>query len=260
VTVVTTSVTSGDSIDGRRATAQHGSIRSTVGWIEAEWGESIVTLPREEVVPGLLDELTQFEKLIRSLDAAEWKRPSRCGDWTAGDVAGHVIGQLADVAAGRFDGLGTPEVTNRQVEERRGSTPAELADELAAATAVADVILATFDDAAWAGPGPAGGATLGDGVEALWFDASLHADDIRDAVGRSTDMSSGVKVAISHLAQVLTEQGHAPATLALDGLPEFLVAGGGAPITGEPVPFIMVATGRAEPEPLGLDETINVYR
>ena len=116
---------------------------------------------------------------MRSLDEIEWKAPSRCGDWTAGDVAGHVIGQLADVAAGRFDGLGTPEVTARQVDERRGRTPAELADELAAVSPVADAILGTFDDAAWTGPGPAGGATLGDGVEALWFDASLHADDIR---------------------------------------------------------------------------------
>jgi uncharacterized protein (TIGR03083 family) len=219
-----------------------------------------VTLPRGVVVPGLIDELGRFEELVRSLDETEWKAPSRCGGWSAGDVAGHVVGQLADVAAGRFDGLGTPEVTARQVEERRGRTPGELADELAATATVADAILGTFDDAAWAGPGPAGGATLGDGVEALWFDASLHADDIRDAVGRSSDMSSGVRVAISHLAQVLTDQGYEPSTLALDGVEEFAVAGGGATITGEPVQFILVATGRADPAPLGLDETINVYR
>ena len=112
----------------------------------------------------------------------------------------HVIGQLADVTAGRFDGLGTPEVTARQVEERRGRTPEELADELAEVTKAAEALLAIFDDAAWNGPSPAGGGTLGDGVEALWFDAALHADDIRAAVGRSSDMSSGTRVAISHLA------------------------------------------------------------
>ena len=219
-----------------------------------------VTLPREEVVPGLLDELGRFEGLVRSLDATEWQVPSRCTGWTAGDVAGHVIGQLADVSAGRFEGLGTPEVTARQVEERRGRTPAELADELADASKVADAILGTFDDAAWNGPGPTGTGTLGDGVEALWFDASLHADDIRDAVGRSSDMSCGVRVSISHLAQVLSEQGYAPATLALDGIEEFAVSGGGPAIAGPPAQFVLVATGRAAPESLGLDETINVYR
>jgi uncharacterized protein (TIGR03083 family) len=217
-------------------------------------------LSREVVVPGLIDELARFEGLVRSLDATEWQAPSRCGGWTAGDVAGHVIGQLADVANGRFDGLGTPEVTERQVRERRGRTPVELADELAETVKVADAILATFDDAAWAGPGPAGGSTLGAGVEALWFDASLHADDIRAAVGHRSDMSSGVRAGISHLAQVLTEQGYAPATLAFDGVEPFTVSGGGPEITGEPEQFILVATGRAAPETLGLDETINVYR
>jgi uncharacterized protein (TIGR03083 family) len=218
-----------------------------------------MTLPREEVVPGLLHELSEFEALVRSLDDADWHAPSRCGDWTAGDVAGHVIGQLADVAAGRFDGLGSPEVTARQVDERRGRTPDQLADELGEASKVADVILGSFDDAAWTGPGPVSG-TLGDGVEALWFDASLHADDIRAAVGRDSDMGSGLRVAVSHLAQVLTDQDHAPATLALDGLEKFDVSGGGAAIAGKPFEFVLVATGRAAPESLGLDETINVYR
>jgi uncharacterized protein (TIGR03083 family) len=171
-----------------------------------------------------------------------------------------VIGQLADVSAGRFDGLGTPEVTARQVVERRGRTPAELADELDATAVVAGAILETFDDAAWNGPGPAGGGTLGDGVEALWFDAALHADDIRDAAGRASEMSSGVRVAVSHLAQVLTDQGYAPATLQLDGIDAFPVSGGGTAITGAPVEFVLVATGRAAPGPLGLDETINVFR
>ena len=73
-------------------------------------------------------------------------------------------------------------------------------------------------------------------------------------------MSSGLRVAVSHLAQVLTEQGYAPTTLQLDGLEAFAVSGGGPAITGAPEQFVLVATGRAAPQPLGLDETINVYR
>jgi uncharacterized protein (TIGR03083 family) len=218
-----------------------------------------VTLHRDEVVPALIAELGELEALVRSLDEIEWKAPSRCEDWTAGDVAAHVVGQLADVTAGRFDGLGTPEVTARQVEERRGRTPAQLADELAQVSIVADAILGSFDEAAWNGPGPVGGRTLGDGVEALSCDATVHADDIRAAVGRATDMT-GTRIAVSHLAVVLTSQGYAPSTLQLDGLEAFPVSGGGPAITGAPDQFVLVATGRAAPGALGLDEAINVYR
>src|SRR5215510_6145862 len=108
-----------------------------------------MTLPRDEVSAGLLDELSDFEKLVRSLDAEQWATPSRCKGWTVGDVAAHVIGSMADVVGGRLDGLGTPEVTEREVQERRGRTPAQLADECAEVREAAQGLLAVFDDAAW---------------------------------------------------------------------------------------------------------------
>ena len=111
-----------------------------------------MTLPREEVVAGFTDELVRFGDLVRSIDAKEWTSASRCEGWTAADVAAHVTGQLSDIVNGRFDGLGTPEVTDREVIERRGKTPDEIADELAEAAKVGADILASFDDAAWAGP------------------------------------------------------------------------------------------------------------
>jgi uncharacterized protein (TIGR03083 family) len=219
-----------------------------------------VTLPREEVVPGTLAEFEAFEALVRSLDSSELEVASRCTGWSAGDVAAHVIGQLADITAGNFDGLGSPEVTERQVVERRGRSSAELADELAGARVLAVAILDTFDEAAWAGPGPTGDGTLGDGVESLWFDAAMHADDIRDAIGRPGDLSSALRPSVSHIAWQLTEQGHAPVTLALDGIEEFPVSGGGRAITGSPQEFVRVACGRGDPATFGLDDTINIYR
>jgi uncharacterized protein (TIGR03083 family) len=219
-----------------------------------------MALPREEVVAGMLDEFGAFGELVRSLSEPDLKVPSRCEGWSAGDVAAHVIGQAADVTAGRFDGLGTPEVTARQVEERRGRTPAELADELDTATQVAAELLGSFDDAAWAGPSPAGSGTLGDGVEALWVDAWLHAEDIRDAVGQPPQPGPAVRGWISHVSGLLTDQGWGPATLALDGVEEFPVSGGGPAVTGDSFQFVLVATGRADPATLGLDETVNVYR
>src|SRR4051794_33336487 len=129
-----------------------------------------MALARTVVSEGLIDELTRFEELVRPLSTAQWNTPSRCAGWTVGDVARHVIGSMADVAAGRLDGLGSPEAPKREVDERAGRPPAELADECAEVTKAAAGMLPLFDDATWAGPGPGGfDGTLGDGVEALWY-------------------------------------------------------------------------------------------
>lgn len=219
-----------------------------------------MTLPRDEVSAGVVDQYATFEKLVRPLGEAELDKATRCEGWSVRDVAAHVIGQLTDIAAGRFDGLGTPEVTERQVTERRGHTGAQLADELSAAQAGVTGLLAIFDDAAWAGPAPAGTGTLGDGVEALWFDTFAHHDDIAAALGDTGPTGDGLKAAVSHIALILTEQGYPPATLALDGLPRFDVSGGGSDITGDAFTFMLAASGRGNPAQLGLDETINIYR
>ncbi|HLH27512.1 MAG TPA: maleylpyruvate isomerase family mycothiol-dependent enzyme [Acidimicrobiales bacterium] len=221
-----------------------------------------MTLQRTVVVPGMLAEYGAFAELLRSLSDDELTVPSRCEGWTAADVAGHVVGQLSDVANLRLQGLGTPEATQREVMERRGRTAAELAGELEAALAIVGDLAAGFDDDVWDAPGPQGdGTTLGFGVEALWFDTFLHADDIRAAVGRATVSGPGLAPSVSHITQVLTEQGWGPATVRLDGLDEFSVSGGGGiTIDGDPMTFVLVASGRSDPGVLGLDETVNIFR
>src|SRR5207248_1146981 len=115
--------------------------------------------------------LDRFEQLVRPLTPAQWDTPSRCDGWTVGDLARHVVGSMSDVAAGRLEGLGSPEVTQREIDERAGRSPAELADECAEGRKAAAGMLPLFDDAAWAAAGPGGfDGTLGDGVEALWYD------------------------------------------------------------------------------------------
>jgi uncharacterized protein (TIGR03083 family) len=221
-----------------------------------------MTLPRQEVVTGLQDELGRFEALIRSLGEDEWSAPTRCEGWSTGDVAAHVTGTLADIVNGRFDDLGTPEGTQRAVGERRGRTNKEVADELAEVAKQGTAIMASFDDAAWAGPAPTPVASsLGEGVEALWYDAFVHAEDIRAATGRPSEPGPGLKASVSHCADLLSQQAWGPATLVLDGQPEFAVSGGGGRrIEGDPLAFVLVATGRQDPATLGLDETVNLYR
>ena len=225
-----------------------------------------MALPRTEVTTGLLEELERFKGLIQALTPAEWATPSRCTGWTVGDVAAHVVGGMADVAALRLEGLGTPEVTDRQVGERRGRAPAEIADELGATIKATADLLGAFDDAAWGMPSPGGfDFTLGEGVEALWHDAWLHGEDIRSALGRPSDRGEGMTASVSHIADVLSREGWGPAVLALDGLPEFSVSGGGtgnggSRFTGDPLAFVLAATGRSDPGPVGLDESANIYR
>ena len=219
-----------------------------------------MTLPREEVVQGVKDEIARFEGLVRSMDDDQWHLPTRCAGLTVADVAAHYIGTLADISAGRFDGLGTPEVTAREVEERRGRSQNELGDELQQAAKVGMDIMSSIDDEGWAGPAPGDlGISMGEGVEAMWYDAYVHAEDVRRrrCAAAARPGPSGIRVACQRPA--LTA-GWGPATLALDGLEEFPVSGGGRRVTGDPLQFVEVAAGHRDPGEFGLDETVNVYR
>ena len=219
-------------------------------------------LSRPEIASGTLEAYQDFEELVRSLNDEQWRTPTRCDGWEVRDVAGHVVGLISAIAAGQFEGIGTPEVTQAHVDARRVLTPREVADELATSTKTAADLLTVFDDAAWEGPAPAGPtSTLGRAVEALWYDTYVHNEDIRVAIGAEPVGGPGIAVAISHLADVLNDQSWGPATLKLDGVPEEKVGdGSGRVITGDPRAFILVATGRSDPSLFDLDETVNVYR
>ena len=221
-----------------------------------------MTLSRSVAVPGMNEEYEAFGSLIESLTLDQWITPTRCEGWTVADVAGHVVGQLTDVVALRLDGLGTPEVTARQVDERRGRTQAQLVDELTTSAKLASDIASSFDDAGWEGAPPGGlGGTVGSGIEALWYDTYLHADDIRHALGIPPVRSDGQVASLSHIAQLLTEQGWGPAQLSFGHLGTFPVSrGGGQKIEGDALQFILAATGRSDPSAIGLDDSINVYR
>jgi uncharacterized protein (TIGR03083 family) len=209
-----------------------------------------MALPRTEVVGGWTEEMGRFTELIRALDETELATPTRCEGWTVGDTAAHVAGTLADITGGRFEGLGTPEVTQRAVDERRGNTAAQLADELDEVTKVGGDILGSFDDEAWSGPAPAGvTGTLGYGVEALWYDAYLHGEDIRTALGKPPTYGSGLRASVSHVVDTLEMQGWTGTVpVGLDSDPK------------EQLAFVLAGTGRADPKTIGLDETVNIYR
>ena len=221
-----------------------------------------MALPREEIIDGLQAEQAGFEDLIRSVRPDQWTTPTRCEGWTIRDIAAHVTGTLADIVNGNTHLLGQPGATDRQADERKDRSPDEVSDELHGAVKVVADLAPTFDDAAWNGPPPVDvPGTLGEAVEGLWYDTYVHAEDIRVALGRPSERGPGLRASVSHLADLLGHQSWGPATLALDGLEEFPVNGGGdRRVTGDPLAFVLTATGRGDPAELGLDETVNIYR
>ena len=220
----------------------------------------MTVLDRTEISAGFLAELDNFGELLRSLKPSDLDAPTRCTGWAVRDVAGHMVGQVTDVVNGRLEGLGTPEVTEREANERAGRSAEELADELAEGRAGCAALAEQFDDAAWNAPVASDfDGTLGDGVLALWFDGYLHADDIRAALGTPSVKGDGLRGSLHWVAADLGRRDWGPATLALDGVDVIEVSGGGEKITGDPVQFLLVATGRADPSPHGLDESVNIF-
>src|SRR4051812_4777992 len=205
-----------------------------------------MALPRTQVSDGLLDELDRFEALLLTIDASQWDVPSRCAGWTVGDVARHTVGGIADVVAGRLDDLGSPEATAREVAERAEMNSIAVAGECAEVRKAVAGMLPLFDDAAWSAAAPGGyDGTLGDGVEALWYDTWMHNNDIRASLGRKPELGPAVPGAISHIATELAKRGW-------DGAVP-------SPGDADAYTFLMVATGRTDAGTYKGDTPINVY-
>ena len=197
---------------------------------------------------GLVNELRRFEALVRSLSPTELDLPSRCAGWTVGDVARHAIGSMADVTAGRLDDLGSPEATAREVAERAGRGAAELADECAEVAMAGAALLQLFDDTSWNAASPGGyDGTLGQGVEALWYDTWLHGDDIRQAIGRPSEVGDGkaLDCALAHVGDALRKRDWS----------------GDMPAADDPTAFafVLAATGRGGAESFGANAPIDIY-
>ncbi|MFC4909138.1 maleylpyruvate isomerase family mycothiol-dependent enzyme [Actinomadura gamaensis] len=207
---------------------------------------------RDTTVKGLLAEFRAFADLVDGLSAADWDAPTRCTAWRVRDVAAHVLGNAEDIV-NRASGTRSPD---EQAAAGRGRSPAGLAAALRAAAGTIEPGLSALTDEVWAGPGPAG-RTVGNGVLTLWYDAYVHSDDVRAALGRPAGTGPGLGAALAWLRETLDDR--VSLTLRLDGFPEAEIGGGGTVVTGDPHPFVLAATGRLDPAALGLPEEVNVY-
>jgi len=212
-------------------------------------------LSRTHVSTGCLSEYEAFAALSEGLNDKQWNADTRCAGWQARDVAGHVIGLAEDTAAG------VPGSRNAEEEAAsvRHESPAGAAARLRAATATLRALVDAIDDDVWNGPSGVPDLTLGEGVLTLWYDTYVHADDIRPAIGRTSERGPGLDATIAYLAGQLTAKSWGPATLALDEVGRHDVSGGGPEITGDALQFALVATGRADASTIGLDGDVSIY-
>jgi len=141
----------------------------------------------------------------------------------------------------------------------RDDSPAEVAARLRAAIASIQPLLDALDDDMWNGPSGVPDLSFGRGVLTLWYDAFVHGDDIRAAVGRGSERGPGLAASVEYLAGELTTRAWGPATLVLDGVPRHEVGAGGREISGDALQFVLVATGRAEPATMGLEPGVSIY-
>jgi uncharacterized protein (TIGR03083 family) len=212
-------------------------------------------MKRAEIIAGLFAEYDAFAGLISRLSGDEWRTPTRCEGWEVRDVAGHVTGNVVDSMTGEI-GTHTPD---EQARAFRDGAPAELAERLRETTARVRPFFESLSDDDWAKPSPVAGRDLGNGILTLWYDVFVHADDIRTALGRPSVRGPGLEASVHWLAGELERLGRGPATLALDGFGERPIGTGGPVLRGDPMRFVLVATGRSDPAEFGADESINVH-
>ncbi|SEG09169.1 TIGR03083 family protein [Thermomonospora echinospora] len=211
---------------------------------------------RDQVVRGLADEHATFAALVAPLSEEQWRAPTRCSGWQVCDVAAHVAANAVESVDGTIGGRSPDE----QARALRGSTPKEIADLLSTASGRLRGFLERLDDDTWHAPSPVAARTIGNGILTLWYDTFVHHNDISAALGRPHDTTGpGLTASVYWLVQELSRLERGPLTLDLDGLPPRRVGTGGPTVTGDPMRFVLAASGRTDPTALGLDESVNVH-
>ena len=145
----------------------------------------------DDVLQPLTRQRRRLLATLAELDDAQWAAPSRCEGWSVQDVVSHLVGVdgfwQASVVAGLagtptaylagFDPAATPPM---MVDGMRSLSPAEVLDQLtAASTGYLDAV-ADLDDASWSllAESPAGHVTVRIlCAHALW-DCWIHERDI----------------------------------------------------------------------------------
>jgi uncharacterized protein (TIGR03083 family) len=237
-------------------------------------------MEQHAIVEGLKEERERLASWLGALPDESWNAPSLCEGWRVREVVSHLVGNCADVLAQNMAGIGSPAYAQRQIDERASKTPAELLAEWEQAGPAVETAYASMPAELW--QLDIGGVigTVGKGVLRHLEDLWVHAQDVRIPLGADTTAGPGLTGSLELIAEELpAELSRASGVGALElRFPDFertISAGGDGPavhISGDPVAFTLVATGRrslgsavaegrlaVEPDVPGLDAALNIY-
>lgn len=162
---------------------------------------------------GVQHRITELVSALDEGTAASTKVPP-CPDWSVKDLLGHLAGVCNDIVNGRLDGVATDEWTQRQVDERKDRSLAEVLDEWREFGPKAAEAVVPFGEA---------------GVQLL-ADATAHEHDVRCAL-KSPGERDGETIAVSlrWLTGQISAGGFEPAFTLLTPEGDEIVVGAGEP-------------------------------
>lgn len=140
--------------------------------------------------------------MLRSLDSADWEKPTVCPGWSVADVTAHILNDYLRRISGSRDGHGgavfaddetlpayLARVNGEFVRAMRQCSPRVLTDLLAQVGPELDRVWADAEDLA--GPARLNVSWAGPGISPAWLDIAreytefwVHQQQIRDAVSR----------------------------------------------------------------------------
>ena len=85
-----------------------------------------MTMDGAIVSSGYRDARLRLTDLVAAAPEAQWSAVPACPGWSVHDVVGHLVGIIEDGAAGRIQGIPSPEQTEEQVTRHRDDTTAAL--------------------------------------------------------------------------------------------------------------------------------------
>ncbi len=235
---------------------------------------------QQRIADELKAERENLTAYLKALPEGDWNKPSLCADWTIKDLLPHVVGIASDVANRRLDDVGSAVQNQRQVDERRDNSPAELLEEWAREGKLLEDGILPLEADFWNAP-YSENFTVGQALQRMVEDIWVHTQDVRIPLGEEpatgpgliSTLEVGSRDLFARLPQFAPEVGTVTIVTGdfsstVEGPGEVALA-----LTGDPVTLGLVSTGRitlagalttgkltVSPDaPAGFAKAINIY-